>query len=220
MWGKWFILGFLFFISSYSYTASFDPQPFKTAVQNTPVLVRGTIGMKYSDYGADDEGVKRLYTYYEVKIQEVFKGDLPTPTITIREMGGEKDGTAIEVTGAAEFKTGEDVVVFLKNKNSENAYDVREMMMGKYEITVDSNGNEYLKGPGLSEVTLLSDLRKITQKASTASNTQEIQRSISSSTQTPSIAPPQTSPQPSWALWVAASIFLLTGLVIVIKTKK
>jgi hypothetical protein len=146
--------------------ASFDPQPFPEAVQEAPVIIRGKIGMSYSDWGSD-EGIKRLFTYFELQVSEVLKGPTSQNSITFRELGGEKDGTEFHISGSAHFESGEDVVVFLKEKNIEGAYELQGMMMGKYNVETDSNG-EYLTGPALASSAhwTLNALRQLIQNQS------------------------------------------------------
>ncbi len=133
--------------------SSFYPQPFSEKVQEASVIARGKVGMSYADWGNDQEGIKRIYTYVELQLIETFKGNASGSSIMIRELGGEKDGVGLQISGVAQFQRGEDVVALLKNKNSDGVYDVQGMMMGKYGVLTDSNGVEYLSGPGLWQPT-------------------------------------------------------------------
>ena len=136
------------FILRHSFASTFYPTSFPDSVHDAPVIVRGKIGIHYSDWGQDPEGIKRLYTYYELIPSEIFKGQVPSlPSITIRELGGEKDGMGMQIPGTAQFEKNEDVVVFLKKRNAEGVFDVHGMMMGKFSIFIDSNQEEYLIGP-------------------------------------------------------------------------
>jgi hypothetical protein len=132
-----------------SYSTTFVPQPFHQEVRDAPVIVRGKIGTSYADWGKDSDGTQRIYTLYELQVVEAFKGDTHSTSITIREMGGEKEGVGMSVAGTSQYSKGEDVVVFLKNRNPEGAYDVQGMMMGKFNIQTDEEGKEYLVGPAL-----------------------------------------------------------------------
>src|SRR5262249_24305923 len=70
--------------------------------------------------------------------------------LAIRELGGVKNGVGLHVAGAAEFQPGEDVVVFLNDRNKDGTYDIRGMMMGKYNVKRMDDGSEALIGPGLA----------------------------------------------------------------------
>lgn len=140
---------FAVLMTSAVYAASFSTQPFTKTVQDAPVIVRGKVGTNSADWGKDADGIKRLYTFYELQVSEVFKGDATTPTLTMRELGGEKDGMGMQISGASQYEKGEDVVVLLKDKNPDGSFDVQGMMMGKYNIQTDPDGNETLMGAGL-----------------------------------------------------------------------
>ncbi len=137
---------------------SFYPQPFPESVQTAPIILRGKAGVSYSDWSKDDSGGKRIYTFYELQPTEVLKGNVSASSpLTLRELGGEKDGVGLNVPGVSQFEKGEDAVVFLKEKNSGGSYDVQGMMMGKYNIQKDSEGTEYLTGMGLNTFKNYSD---------------------------------------------------------------
>ena len=126
---------------------SFAQKSFPTAVQDAPVIVRGTIGMSYADYGKNSAEERRIYTYYELVPTEVLKGEVRPGPITIRQLGGTKEGVTMEVPGTARFSRGEEVVVFLGDAGEDGAHEMRGMMMGKFGIE-KVDGKEYLSGPG------------------------------------------------------------------------
>ena len=136
-----------------AYATSFFQIPFPQAVSDAPAIVRGTVGNSYSDWGKGADSSKRLYTFTELQIAEVFKGSIGgSRTLIMRELGGSKDGMGMEVPGSAKFSRGEDVVAFLGDTNSDSSRDVRGLMMGKYMVERDPQGNEFLSGPGLGVV--------------------------------------------------------------------
>src|SRR4051794_28005467 len=74
-----------------SYATSFYERPFPDTVQDAPVIVRGKIGANHADWAAGPDGSRRIYTFYELRVDEVMKGTPSSPrNISIREMGGEK----------------------------------------------------------------------------------------------------------------------------------
>jgi hypothetical protein len=142
----------LLIVPTLAAATTFIQQPFPEAVSDAPVIVRGKIGGSTVDSGrtGGDSG-QRLYTYYELRVTEPLKGDLQgQEKLTMREMGGAKGGVGMHVAGAAQFTTGEEVVVFLNDRNSDGTYDVRGMMMGKYNLRTQADGTEVLTGPGLA----------------------------------------------------------------------
>lgn len=126
---------------------SFYPQLFSVAVQAAPVIVRGTVGLKHPEWGDDTTGTKQIYTYYELQVKEPIKGNVPDQTLSMREMGGEKEGIGLQIPGTANFSTGEDVVVLLRERNTDGSFNVDGMMMGRLSVQTDSDGNETLQGP-------------------------------------------------------------------------
>jgi len=127
---------------------SFVERSFPDTVQEAPIMVRGTVGRSYSDWARGNDQSKRIYTFYELTPSEVFKGELPEGAIMVRELGGSKDGNTMEVPGTAHFSRGEEVVLTLSPRNADGSYDMRGMMMGKFNIQ-ESGGKEYLTGPGV-----------------------------------------------------------------------
>jgi hypothetical protein len=142
------VSGLAFGVSA-AWATSFYARPFPDTVQDSPVIVRGHVGNSFSDWGKGSDGARRLYTFYDLDVGEVFKGSVPGATLSMRELGGEKGGIGMQIAGAAHFSRGEDVVVLLGARNADGTYDVHGLMMAKFNIEKDEAGNEYLNGPGL-----------------------------------------------------------------------
>jgi hypothetical protein len=139
------------FASSLGWASSFYEAPFPDTVRSAPNIVRGRIGKSEAQWVTLADGSKRLFTFYDVEVTEAFKGKAKNGTIRVRELGGEKDGVGLHVSGAANFALGEDVVVMLGNSvdGAENTYPLSGMMMGKYSLEKGADGKEYLRGSGL-----------------------------------------------------------------------
>lgn len=130
---------------------TFIERPFPTTVQDAPLIVRGKIGQTRPEWVNGIDGARRIFTYYDLNVTESIKGGIASGSaIQIRELGGEKDGMGMQVSGTAHFDPEEDTVVFLGEKNGDQSYDVHGMMMGKYNLRRDSDGQEYLVGPGIA----------------------------------------------------------------------
>jgi hypothetical protein len=143
----------LLLLGSAVWATTFLQRPFPETVADAPVIVRGRIGSASSDWGTTAEGQKRIYTMYDLALSEVLKGPVnpDSKTLVVRELGGTKNGIGMQISGTAQFDTGEDVVVLLNNRNPDGSYDVRGMMMGKLNVKQDSNGADTLAGPALAE---------------------------------------------------------------------
>jgi hypothetical protein len=159
--------------------SSFITRPLSEVTQRTPTIVRGRIGSSYADWANNTDGSRRIYTFYDLQVSEVFKGDpKANSSIQIRELGGEKDGIGMQVSGAAQFSKGEDVVLMLGEKNPDGSYNVQGLMTGKFAIGHDPSGNETLIGaidedaqdhPGPWTI---SDFRKLVASQSQATHTE------------------------------------------------
>jgi hypothetical protein len=144
-------LSLIIVASTPSEATTFMPVPFSTSVQNAPIILRGKVGMSYPEFAQDADGGKRIFTFTEIQPTEVLKGNVRTEasSLIIREMGGEKDGIGYHIPGTAQFQQGEDTVIFLRPAERDSTFDVHGMMMGKYNIVTDAQGQEALDGPGL-----------------------------------------------------------------------
>lgn len=130
--------------------SSFADRPFPEAVEDAPIAVRGRVGMSYANWATGRDGRKRVYTFTELTLDEVLKGDIESrPSIILRSIGGEVDGVGMQVSGAARFNRGEDVVVFLSPASDDGSFEVRSMMMGKLNVVRKDSGEEVLEGPAL-----------------------------------------------------------------------
>ncbi|MBL7717131.1 MAG: hypothetical protein JNL01_16830 [Bdellovibrionales bacterium] len=136
------------------WATTFVAVPFSQTVKEADTIVRGKIGDSHVDWSKvalDGEGSKRIYTYYELKVDEVVKGNLSnSKSVIIRQMGGEKDGVGLSIPGSAKFSAGEDVVVMLGPALSDQTHDLMGLMVGKLQVVRDEKGQEVLKGPAVS----------------------------------------------------------------------
>lgn len=179
--------------TSSALASSFYEAPFPDTVRETPNIVRGKIGKSEVQWVNLPDGTRRLFTFYDVEVTEGFKGSAKGGTIKMRELGGEKEGVTLQISGTAQFNTGEDVVVMLGDSvsGSENVYPLSGMMMGKYTLEKGADGKEYLRGSGLGS-TVNPALRKEANPALqvTLENLREIIK-------TQAAEPPKPKPDPS-----------------------
>ncbi len=131
---------------------TFLQRPFPETIAEAPFIVRGIVGNSHSDWSSLKDGARRIYTFTDLGISEVIRGNVPGQQLVVRELGGTKDGMGMEVSGTAQFTRGEEVVLLLGETNPDGSRDVRGMMMGKFNIQQDAKGTQFLIGPGLSEV--------------------------------------------------------------------
>ncbi|HET9251485.1 MAG TPA: hypothetical protein VFP58_05150 [Candidatus Eisenbacteria bacterium] len=96
-----------------------------------------------------DEGSKEIYTYVTLRVIEGVKGSKRSDnaknksgeeTITIRQLGGAYGKYISVVPGMPTFRKGEEVVVFLSQKDRAGYPWVMGLQQGKYSVTTDDNG--------------------------------------------------------------------------------
>jgi hypothetical protein len=135
---------------------SFAPVPFPSRVSESELIVRAVAGKSAGEWVASPGGGRRIYTYTEMRAVEIIKEPAGAPLrskeFKVREMGGTRDGVGMQVSGTAEFSPGEEVILMLGPANEDGSHDVRGMMMGKYRIEKDSEGQEVLRGAGLGGI--------------------------------------------------------------------
>lgn len=188
------LLSVVFFLRSANAT-TFIPMPFPDLVGGAPTIARGVIGPSHSDWVGGANGSRRIFTFYEFQVEEVFKGEIGGSSVQIRELGGEKDGVGMQISGTAQFAPGEDVVVFLGTKNEDGSYEVRGLSSGKFDLERQPDGKECLSGVALSGdeherggekcAWDIASLRKIVREQSAAP--------AAANLRTPPVSPPQRS---------------------------
>ena len=113
-----------------------------------------------------DEGTKEIYTYITLKVIEGVKGSKRSDNaknprggeelITIRQLGGTYGKYISVVPGMPTFQKGEEVVVFLSQKDRAGYPWVMGLQQGKYTVTTGEDGLKQVRNDvdGLSVVDL------------------------------------------------------------------
>jgi hypothetical protein len=195
---------FILFLTATSFATEFVPSSLPSQVAQVPIIVRGTIGATYSDWGSHDDGGRGIFTFYQLQPVEVMKGQVASgSTILFREIGGEKDGVGEGVPGAAQFTHGEDVVVMLGPQNKDGSYDLRGLSAGKFNIVREEDGSESLSSVALSPPPhegkwTIADLKKAVkeQGATPQANSSSPASPHSAATLSPSSSKPSNLPAP------------------------
>lgn len=102
-------------------------------VLGSDVIAVGRVVGTRSD--REDAG-EAIFTAIDLLVDEAWKGAPEGEVIEVRSPGGEVDGVALEVDGAARFVEGERVLVFLRWK--EGYFEPWGMRYGKYRIEEDA----------------------------------------------------------------------------------
>ncbi len=107
--------------------------------KHSTLVVRGNVLDKRSEWGP-----RRAYiaTRVRLKLTEVMKGNVRIgDELTILQSGGVVDGIGQNVSGAAKFEPGEEVVVFLEtSKKTAGEFVLSSMAASKFKVTRDDKG--------------------------------------------------------------------------------
>jgi hypothetical protein len=87
-----------------------------------------------------DAAHKEIYTYITLNVLQPVKGNKGGTTITLRQLGGTVGNIASVVPGMPSFRKGEEVVVFLTQKDAAGYPWVMGLQQGKYTVTTGKNG--------------------------------------------------------------------------------
>lgn len=99
--------------------------------RRVPVIVRGQVARSVAGW---DEQKRRIWTWTEVVVSDPIKGKTGA-IVLVKQPGGEVDGIGQAVSGAAQFREGEDCVLFLEVAPDERtAFRVSGLSAGKVEI--------------------------------------------------------------------------------------
>ena len=93
-------------------------------------IVRGQVTAIAS---GNDPQHQTIFTYVTLRVQEVFKGKISQGDITIKEPGGQFGNKGSLLFGTAEFKVGEDVLLFLDTW-PDGSLRVYNWFLGKYSV--------------------------------------------------------------------------------------
>ena len=192
------------------WASTFQPQPFSQMVQSAPIVIRGQVGDSYSDWGTNDEGSKEIFTYSDIQVTEVLQGTVDTTKITIRELGGEKDGAILHIPGTSTYSPGEDVVILLNEPTKDKTYPVRGMSLGKYNVVSQPDGTLSLQGE-TAEHWNLNELRELLKKRSSPEKTVSIPTPTAIPSEIPFVPSTKFSMPPAWTY-----LLVLLGLVLIL----
>jgi len=100
---------------------------------------------RVDDMTARYDANKEIYTYITLKVLDPVKGSKKDEVLTIRQIGGTVGTIASIVPGMPTFKKGEEVVVFLTQKDQAGYPWVMGLQQGKYSVSVDENGSKHVR---------------------------------------------------------------------------
>ena len=145
-------------------------------IVHSRLIVRG----KVRSVAVDTDGAGMLWTYVEVRIDRVLKGELRDATIVLKQIGGTNGDSGVRVVGQAEFTPGERVLLYL-NTGADGSLHAAHGFMGKFSVVEDGTGAEYVeRAIAANEIQFLARTSpgEITNRTSLASYIKKIQRTL------------------------------------------
>lgn len=127
--------------SSTAYATTVLKMSLKDLARKSDAVVMARVEDQVARYDVD----KEIYTYITLKVLDPVKGYHKDDLITIRQLGGQVDNIASIVPGMPTFKKGEEVVVFLSQKDRAGYPWIMGLQQGKYSISQDQNGTKRVR---------------------------------------------------------------------------
>ncbi|HLG15278.1 MAG TPA: putative Ig domain-containing protein [Blastocatellia bacterium] len=103
-------------------------------------IVRGKVLSLGSSY---DEQQDRIYTYIQIRVQEVLKGQISERTIVLKELGGTVGDRTTIIYGNPRFTPGEKVLLYLDTW-ADGSLRTHQMFLGKFDIVKDAATGEQM----------------------------------------------------------------------------
>jgi hypothetical protein len=121
----------------------FVPMSVSELAEQSQLIVRGTVLSKSCQ--RDDAG--RIYTKVELKVAEVWKGNITGDRLTVVHGGGILGRRKVVVTGQVDYQIGEEVVAFLV-LNQRGVADTLGLCQGKFHLWTDpATGRKLARNP-------------------------------------------------------------------------
>lgn len=112
----------------------------KVLVETSPLIITGKVS-QVSSMIEKEKGREIIYTYITIETASILKGELDTPMLTIRMLGGQFGEKGSWSEEWIPFKNDEEVLLFLHSKDkSSNIWKI-ESISGKLSV-VNINGVE------------------------------------------------------------------------------
>jgi hypothetical protein len=125
--------------------AAFATTVQKLSLQDLAKRSESIVMAKVSDVTSSwDAGHKEIYTSISLQIVSPVKGRKGESTVTLRQIGGTVGNIASIVPGMPRFTVGEEVVVFLTQKDASGYPWVMGLQQGKYSV-VEKNGAKFVR---------------------------------------------------------------------------
>lgn len=106
---------------------------FEELTDKSELVVSGKVTRSWTSWDTEH---KYIWTHYELSVSAAHKGSA-MPVIEFAELGGEVEGLGMSIAGSVQYKTGDEVLIFLSRQP--NGY-LRTTGWGQGKYSVDSAG--------------------------------------------------------------------------------
>jgi hypothetical protein len=124
---------FLLWMATNAEATTMIPLSVEQMVDLSSTVVRGTVTNVWTEPDATTHSV---WTYAQVEVEKVFKGEITTDILVLEQPGGVWGTTETVVEGVARFSIGEEGYFFVESLDSGRSVTAG-MFQGKYNIVFD-----------------------------------------------------------------------------------
>lgn len=127
--------------ASYAAATTVEKMSLRDLAKKSDAIVLARV----EDESARYDSNKEIFTYITLRVLEPVKGPKKDDVITIRQLGGTVDKIASIVPGTPVFRKGDEVVLFLTQKDGAGYPWVMGLQQGKYSVTADERGQKQVR---------------------------------------------------------------------------
>jgi len=137
--------------ASYAAATSVEKMSLRDLAKKSDAIVLARVEDETARYDTN----KEIFTFITLRVLEPVKGPKKDDVITIRQLGGTVGQISSIVPGTPSFRKGEEVVLFLTQKDVAGYPWVMGLQQGKYSVTADEKGQKHVRNEidGLTLVT-------------------------------------------------------------------
>lgn len=148
-------------------------------IVNSRLIVTGKVTSVISAW---DDTHSMVWTYVEVRVDRLLKGELSEDTIVLKQLGGDVGDSGMRVYGQPDFTAGERVLLYL-NTGADGSLHAAHAFMGKFSVSANDSKEVFVeRSSGALDVEFLSRTSggEITNRAPFHSYIQKIKQTLRS----------------------------------------
>jgi hypothetical protein len=198
-----------------SYATSFVAKSVLERVKTSEFVVSGTVKKVYNAKALDAFQNEEVFTFYEVELEVVLKGDVNNQTITVRQYGDQNNS----IIGTVFLQPDQKVVLFLIKKNlDQNVYLMNGLISGSLPVhlchdeacVLDPVTNAYVTFQEIEQIlSSVAPVKKEVERVSVIPTISSTPSPVESSIVTQQASEKSTSE--SWILFLVGILIVLMG---------